>query len=628
MSLDETQKKLYGKEEPRFEDRPAIPKNISPTHQGEDFNREQWEKLEKKNWQPFSSNNKKIIIWGSLIALLFVAAAASVFLWRTKYSFDQNKVSFSLFGPERIESGEEITYTIKYENNSDIELQNVRLILDYPNGSFSIDSDENKFKEDLILSNIVPHSQGQHEFKIRLTGLKGDMCEAKAKLIYRPSNIPNENFEKNKIFSTTIVSVPIKLSFSNLPDRVTHNQDLDIILTYNNDSNGSFSNLFVKIDYPFGFSYKAALPEPSESNNIWKIDSLSPQEEGKIVISGEITGQSEESKMFRAQIGTKKDSGELIILSEISRSSLVAFSPLRIWQKVNEQEIYVASCGETLKYKIQYKNTTNESLSSVVVTVKVDSPALDLTKLKVDKGSFESYNNTITWNSYLNPDLAILSPGQEGELSFSVKVKDHMPINNYTNKNFIIVTEAKIDTPKVPLSLVGTKISGESTLEVKVNTKLSFKASVYYNDSLIKNSGPTPPKIEQTTTYTVHWQIINESNDIENVEVHTYLPIYIKWLNNFSPSENNLKYDSATGKLTWKIEKVAAQTGILTPSKQIAFQIGFTPSVNQLNQSVDILNNSFLNAKDSFTGTDLSIEVKGVKTNLPDDPDAGGKVMQ
>ena len=99
-----------------------------------------------------------------------------------------------------------------------------------------------------------------------------------------------------------------------------------------------------------------------------------------------------------------------------------------------------------------------------------------------------------------------------------------------------------------------------------------------------------------------------------------YLPPYVRWLNKFEPSQTDVKYDSSTGKITWKIGRLAANTGILSLSKNLVFQIGFIPGSDQVGSVVELVKNAVISGKDSFTGAMLENSAPAIKTDLPDDP--------
>jgi len=147
---------------------------------------------------------------------------------------------------------------------------------------------------------------------------------------------------------------------------------------------------------------------------------------------------------------------------------------------------------------------------------------------------------------------------------------------------------------------------------------LSSKA-LYYEGPLT-NTGAMPPQANKETTYTIVWQITNGTNDLSNVKVHATLPAYVTWKDVVSPDGEKIKYDSQKGEITWIAEKVEAGTGISKSPKEVAFQIGFIPSITQVGLFPTLITGAILDATDDFTGSSVN-DIENIKsTELKDDP--------
>ena len=106
----------------------------------------------------------------------------------------------------------------------------------------------------------------------------------------------------------------------------------------------------------------------------------------------------------------------------------------------------------------------------------------------------------------------------------------------------------------------------------------SYYVSVngYYNDKQIGNSGPMPPTVGSSTTYTFHWSVTNIANDLEDISVESSLPSGIKWTGQIYPSDANITYSERTNQIVWNVGSVAAGSGIISPAKEVAFQVVIT----------------------------------------------------
>lgn len=625
MDLNELKKQLY-KKDGQLPDRPRAPEELEPGHlvAPPAESPAQWSGGDGKIYLSVSA---KRMIWLVLgVVVLAVAVFGGWFLWRAMNSFNANEVALDIFGSERVVSGEEINYIVRYKNNSRVAINSAALNFSFPAQSLPAEKMETSSRGDYLIAEknlgaLAPGQEGQAEFKIRVLGDKDSQQKFIAKLSYRPANI-NSDFSNTKEFISTIISVPLVLSFI-LPERIVSGQTMNFSLRYLNTSDTAFSNAKLKIEYPAGFVFDSALPSPEEDNNIWSLAEIGSREEGNIIIKGTIAGNEGESKVFKAQIGTQRNSEEFVAYSQALASPQISVSPLGVEQSLLESEQPVANIGDRLTYRIKYRNTTDETIGPVFITVKIDSRAVDLASVAVGKGFFSSSEGVITWNSASLPALESLPARAEGSLEFSLQVKDRLPVSNFSDKNFTILTTAKIDSFNVPLALSGTQLSGQSQLTVKINSKLSLAMKGYYSDRLLPNSGPLPPRVGQKTTYTIYWQVLNISNDVSGVVVEAFLPSYVRWEGKIYPANENIKYDLASGKVTWTIGALPAATGVLTPVRQVAFQVGFVPSVGQAGNMAVIVQPANLSGQDNFTGASLASVTDELKSNMPDDPAVG-----
>jgi len=627
MDLDELQKQLYKEQEGLKEERPDKFEPGQGEIGGEKEKMPYWEKERQIIKQPWFSAHKEKILKKGIIILTIAAVIFAGLFFILRQRFDSSKVSVAIFSRDRVVSGEDVNYVVEYKNNGRITLKNVKLTFVYPEGSFPIAAQNLQKIGDLEssvvdLPDLEPGGSGNKEFRASLSGLKDEKKKASAKLIYNPANF-SSNFENSGEFENEIFLVPLVLDFD-LPEKVVSGQNLAFALKYLNTSDIAFSNLSLSVEYPQGFSFISSLPLSDGGSNIWQITEIGPKEEGKILISGVLTGNQGEIKTFGTKI-EKKQNDFIKTLSENLASVSISLPPLAVKLLVNNNRDYIANAGDDLNYSLVYQNTSDVAIGPVFIDLKLDAKVLDLSTLRLRSGFFNNISNMVIWNESVLPGLKMLEPGFRDTIAFTVKVKnkDKIPIKNFIDKNFTIPVSVKIDTASVPISLRGTQLSGEDSLSTKLNSKLTLIAKGFYQDSKMPNSGPIPPRVGQTTTYTIYWDVTNLANDVENVIVEGYLPPYITWLNNFFPSNADIKYDKNSGKIFWTIGKLPANTGILYPVKELVFQIGLTPSSSQIGNQVELVKPMIIRGKDAFTGAQLENSASAVESNVPDDPSIG-----
>jgi len=636
MDLEDLKKQLY-KKDGQFEDRPKPPEEFEAGHLSSPLATEQpapqWSNGQPQRFYLSVKQKRQIIIGGAALGVVLLILSGWL-IWRSWFSFDTGGVALDIFGQDRIVSGEEINYVVRFKNNSNTTLNNLALDFIFP-GQSRLSDEENAVKQGdnykvaRSLGSLASGQERQAEFKVRVLGDKDSQQKFLAKLTYRPANI-NADFSNNAEFTSTVISVPLVLSFV-LPERIVSGQAMNITLKYLNTSDATFSDAKIKLEYPAGFTFDSASPTPSDGNSTWGFSEIGSREEGTVVIRGTISGNEGETKVFKAQIGTQKSEEDFMVYAQSLSSPQISLSPLFIEQTLLSVQDNTVNLGQSLTYKIKYRNTTDVAIGPVVITVKIDSRAVDLGSVSAAKGFFSSSEGLITWNASSLEELESLDAKTEGTLEFMLRVKDRLPVSKFSDKNFAIITAAKISSPNTPLSLTGTDLTGQHQLTAKINSRLALSTKGYFIDQTLPNIGPLPPQVGQKTTYTIYWQLLNISNDISNVKVEAYLPSYVRWEDKTFPQDENIKYDEATGKITWQISKLSAGVGLLSPVKQVAFQVGLVPSVGQVGDVVVLVKESKVTADDNFTGQTVSASDSELKSDLPDDASVGlekGKVFQ
>jgi len=573
----------------------------------------------KKLGGKFKFQKRHLKIGLGIIIVLILVFTTITFL-KGWFSISKSHVDLEIISSVEVSSGEEIEFAIRYQNNNRVALKDVRLIMDYPQGVYSLEGEEltQEVKE---LGTIPSKKGGTENFKIRLIGEKGSIKLLSARLSYQPTNI-NSHFENLASFQMNISSVLIG-AYLTVPQKAINGEEIAYIFDYINDSNQDFSNVKVELNYPSGFTYKTAEPLPLE-NNIWQIEELKQGERGTIRISGILEGIEGENKTLGVSIGEIKND-KFLKYSQTTAVTQISSSPLIITLSLNDREEEInVDAKDVLNYKIEFKNNTDIALSQLILKAYLRGEMFNFRSVKLaQKGFFDSLNNVITWSAAGVPSLALLPPGESGSINFSIAVNENFPINDFNDKNFQISVQAELETLNVPPQFSLARLKVEKILKSKINSRVVLRTKGYYNETAanITNFGPIPPKVNQVTTYTIHWQITNTSNDLENVRVTAILPEGIEWRNVYTTlnKDTKLEYNERTKQIAWNIDKIPAATGFLIPAYELVFQIALRPSITQVGTSPVLIDESRLEGKDTFTGEAPEAFSTALATGLPDD---------
>lgn len=627
MSLSDIKNKLYKKEaEPdmaKREESPYDPISASARLYGTEHDKDLWA---EKQLDIAKEHKKKAIKVGAyaLGAILGLIAIGLIVFFVNKALFSDTKVTVVISGSAEAKSGELLTYQINYDNNNYMSLKNASMKITFPE-NFKPEGNES-FTQDSLTSgnvnigNIDAHGKGAIAFSGRMYSPKGALMYLKADLMYSPKSYSSQYISQSQL-GINITSSPIVIEIM-APQNVSTGDEVNYVISFKNAGEKDFENIIIRANYPNGFSYASATPRSLEGNNTWYIGHFSSGQEGRITIRGKLEGNKDEAKQVAAYVGIMEN-GKFVSYNQEEAQTSIVSSSFYISQTVNDQASLSANAGDALVFNISYRNDSNIGLRDVIVTEKIDSPVLDYTTLKLDeKGSFDSSNKIITWKASDYPELANLEPGQGGTIRFSIDVKGVIPVSSANDKNFVISTLAKIDSPDVPTLISGNKIISGNAMDIKLNSKLVLDVKGYYYDNLA-NSGPIPPKVNEETTYSMHFLVTNVSNGVSNAKVDAVLPTGVTFTGKVYPENTHITYNERTNSITWDIGNIDPGTGVLNPPKEAVFQVKIKPGTDLIGKEANLLNAPTLSATDTFTGQSLSVTGSAKTTNLIEDSQLG-----
>ena len=365
-----------------------------------------------------------------IFTLLILAGAAVVAIFYfQKLNFSKSALKLEILGPQNSQAGDEVEYLVKYQNISNITLEDAQLTFIYPDGSIPQGSNSDKLIRQEKIGDIYPGQEQSFSFKALLFGKVGDFLMARARVTYRPKNL-KAYYQSETTFSSQIKYVPLNLEFD-IPPKIESGQKLSFAINYFSHFSQDLENVRLKVSYPQGFDFKSSQPQGLD-NNEWIIPLLSASGGGRIKIQGTIHGNIGEQKIFKAQIGLIENN-TFVLLKEISQVVEITEPSLYISQLVNDSPDYTAGFGEILHYEIFFRNIGKSPIEHKSIIVELDSPLFDLQSLKSEQGIWGQGDNTIIFDWKSIPKLRFLDVDEEGSVNFWIKTKEENPENLLVN---------------------------------------------------------------------------------------------------------------------------------------------------------------------------------------------------
>ncbi|MGI6636850.1 MAG: hypothetical protein ACOX2Z_00620 [Minisyncoccales bacterium] len=542
--------------------------------------------------------NKKAI--KIALAVLIVLLLVGAWVW-FRNSYSKEVLKLEILAPSEAEAGEETIYTVRYKNNGNTRLEEPKLTFEYPEASIMIDDWEDTDdvivrsdrKVEMSLEDIQPGEERSREFRAVVFGIDNATIQATARLEYKPRNL-NVRYESETSHTLKVSGVPLTFEI-NLPSRVEPGSEFSFDINYFSRMEYPLTNLRVRVAYPKEFKYVKSRPSPSFDESEWEVGVLNRGQGGRIEVSGIIKDSSMQAKTFEATLGFWQDE-KFIPLKKSVRGIELATPPISITSRVNERSNYSASTGEYLHYEITFMNTGDDLLENLFLTVKLDESVIDFDTVQVDKGSFQKNSGTILWDSNEVSGLRFLPTMEEGRVSFWVKVKDRIEGINPAIR------------AEISLSNVKERVT------TKINSRVSLTQKGYFSTGPFDNYGSQPPSVGSSTSYTVLWRVNNLHNELENSKVRAVLAPGVRLSGEVSPKGDYLSFDLGSREIIWDIGRLSAGE-----TSEIYFQIVFDPQPDQKDDSVELISEATLSAKDLWTGSMIYSGYRGIDTTLPDD---------
>ncbi|MEY2640696.1 MAG: hypothetical protein RL150_89 [Candidatus Parcubacteria bacterium] len=519
-------------------------------------------------------------------------------------------VEVTVVSPVAIGGGEELTLDVLVENKGSVPIYTVDLVIEYPDGTKS----SQDLKTDLPrirdgIGDIMPGQVVRASYDAALFGAEGDSKKIDVRVEYR---LPDSTaiFEQHKEVTVALRSAPIRLLVESVKE-ITSQQELTFNVTVSSNSSQELKNVLVEAQYPFGFTVTEATRQPSKGNNQWSFETLRPQEQITFRVTGRLDGQNKEERVFRfnAGVAEEEDKTKLgVAFTSVERGVTITqpFLALALAIDGDGSGEVVRTGAKDIDGRLTYTNNTDAAITDARITLKLDGDVLDDTSVQVAGGFYSSADNTITWDGANNVALRNIPIGAKETLLFRFASKP-LASRAAVFKNPEIIVDASVSGRRLSEDAVPEDVRSSTVTRVKFASAVVLTPVVSFtNGGPFTNTGPMPPRVEQDTTYTVTLNLTNSSNLLTDSTLTAYLPAYVRWNNQVSPSSENVTFDPVTRLITWKLGDVREHTGFITPARSAAIQLTFKPSASQIGATPVLLTNVTFDGDDSFTGKPIT----------------------
>jgi hypothetical protein len=628
MALKDIEKRLYGmEEEPEEEkkvfERPEIPEEMTawvrkPKPIGRLEKIEKEEELKRPPKYYYKKRKKPFLLYA------FIGILVGVLIWQgisisQKFFAKDSNIVLNFDVSEEVLVADVFDLRVEYRNDSPDLLQNAILVLELPQDVQSlVDEPEGIFIR-RVLGDLGTGSDSVQQFKLVSNGEQGSVLNFKAYLQY---SLPGFSSRFEKMISQDINISGSSVSFNLvLPQSIVSNDEFIFQIEYFNNTNHKLPNLKAVVSYPLGFEFISSNIEPEESKNTWIIEDVPAKGEGVIKIIGRVSGQAGSFFDFSTDLSLIENN-QVINLGKKSAGLSIFDSPLRLKIGLSSAPLdHIAKLSETLEYDIEYFNNTEVGLEEAIIKVSLEGEMFDLSSVKTT-GYFDSGTKRVIWNAGNTEELRLINRGQGGIVKFQIDLKDQYPIKRMNDKDFFLKIRAELESPTIPSGVDLEKTIAIAEHQIKVSGKADLITKALFRDapSGIVNKGTLPLTVGKATNFTIHWKIINYSTDIKDVVLISTLSQGVSWTGQISGNYGEEpEYNERTGEIIWRIPNIPATSGVVLPANELIFQISAIPSLNQVDDFMNLIEETTFSAIDDFTGKEIKFSVSEIDSSLKDD---------
>lgn len=561
-----------------------------------------------------------------IVSMIFFIAAASFAIYQLFSGTtlqDPANIDLLIVGPAAADSGEEVALQLMLANRNTIALENVSVYIEFPQGSkatLGVDEDVQRIRKEF--GTIEPGVSINETIYATFFGEENEEKFITADMEYRFAG-SNPILEKAIDSSIVMASSPIYVDLT-LSDEAVSSQDIEIVASIQSESSETLHDLLFDMDYPFGFVFDNAAPEPRYGDSIWHIDTLPPYGRVDIVIFGNVEGQDNEERVFKTYVGTKSERDDKIIDTILSSAEgrIVIKRPFiglhMTLNGVDGTSFATLEDKSSARANVRYVNNTDSKLIDVKIEARAFGDLVIEKSLNPYSGHYISTEQKLIWDQKTKAQLAVLEPGQTGSIGFGFQI-DSVLSDGLLTENPNLRVEATASARRLADVNVPEEVPVPVAAYGRVATKMEAKSRIVRTDGPIRNTGPLPPKVDETTTYTVIWTLTNRNNDVEEVVVRSSLPTWVRFSNKVVPDSALITFDEISGDIIWNVGTVPAGAGITRDPVEVAFQIAFTPGLSQLKSTPTLLNNVKITGVDTYVDRRINIVRTGGNISISED---------
>ena len=580
----------------------------------------------KKRYHLRFAHARKLFIFDLTLLSLALGLATMTAAWLWYDPTVTALVSLSLdpavkdaAGPDRIRSGEYVSYTVRYRNDSDVSLSDPELRVHFPAGFMvesALPSDRySSSTETFSLPDLTPRSGGEAIIRGRFFGTPDTEEQIIAYLTYAQAGKTWREVKRSPVITTLRGSV-LETELT-VPDTILELGSSPITLLVRNPYDQALPSILVPFPQADGFTLTAVSSSAGRIEpDAWFLPPLLPGQEERLTLRLDSSLAAAVTELELAFTPQFKLQQHVFSQVKVGRRLKVSHPRLSVNGAWGDGRTKIVP-GHTAALAITVENNGDLPLSDLSLSVSMPAALVDTARLSaLNLGAYSG--GVFTVGARQHPDWGQLNPGEARSLVLQI------PIRSVPQGGSDLVLLPAVRASARPAAPGAKTIQAEGLLPgLAVGTVLLLEADARYytaeGDQL--GRGPLPPVVGKQTKYWALIKIANTTSRVQNLAFRAVLPAHIVWTGKSSVSRgSDATYNPSTRAVSWSLPAISAHESV-----GVYFELGFTPGEEHRGQTPPLLEQISVLGEDSYISNTVSASAAPLNTGLPNDARARQK---
>jgi hypothetical protein len=532
---------------------------------------------------------------GAVGFFVVAAAIAAVLYLRGSRAISSDNISIVITSPSpTIASGDTVPITFTIKNNNPATLTSTGIMVDFPPGTREagdLSKAEDHYSDslgDMPAGVTIVRSASAVFF-----GGQDQVISIPVRFQYHTAG-SNALFSATKTYTLTISTSPVSLQIQSLSE-LASGQSFTVTASVHSNATVPLEDIALIATYPgFGFAFTGATPKAT-TGSFYTLGTLAPGETKTVKIQGVLTGLQGDARTFAFAVGQANVNGTATLAAPYTNSSATVaitqpFIGSTLSINLDTSDSPTVPAGTRVAASLTWKNNLTVPVANAEATVVLSGSGFDPSSILATGGFYNSSARSILFSSANNPNLTQLAPGDSAVGTFTFLTKSATDLSRIQNPT--VVASVSVAGTRTGQGNVSSSVTSGIVRTIKIATGVAVSSTLSHENTIIANTGPTPPVSGTETTYTVTLTAANSLNSVGAAEASMVLPPYVRFTGQTVPS-GVVSYDAPTRTVKWAVGDVAPGA-----TAKASFQVAFLPSDSQKNTSPIIVRNV------TFTGTD------------------------